>query len=125
MPSLVNHDGFDDVRDPNKWQLFEAPQLAPCLRIYIPLQNYPEWGKFVIDNEFGDDDTPGHDEQENAPVTSPITRKTSGLAPKVLLLQVINPNLCSSYIRKVKGTKGTVILSIYNQTSWIQTRTKK
>jgi hypothetical protein len=109
MPSLVNHDGLVKVRDPNKWQLFEVPQLAPRPRIHIPLQNYPDCGKFVIDNEFDDDDTPGHDEQENTPVTSPIMRKTSGLAPKVLLLQVIKPNLCSSYIRKVKGTKGTVI----------------
>jgi hypothetical protein len=110
MPSLVDHDGFVEVRDPNKLQLFEAPQLAPRPRIHIPLQNYPDCGKFVIHNEFDDDDdTPGHDEQENTHVTSPITRKTASLAPKVLLLQVINPNFCSSYIRKVKGTKGTVI----------------
>jgi hypothetical protein len=75
MPSLVDHDGFVKVRDPNKWQLFEAPQSAPRPRIHIPLQNYPGCGKFVIDNKFDDDDdTPGHDEQENTPVTSRITR---------------------------------------------------
>jgi hypothetical protein len=75
MPSLVDHDGFVKVCDPNKWQLFEAPQSAPRPRIHIPLQNYPGCGKFVIDNKFDDDDdTPGHDEQENTPVTSRITR---------------------------------------------------
>jgi hypothetical protein len=87
MPSLVDHDRFVEVCDPNKWQLFEAPQLAPRPRIHIPLQNYPDCGKFVIDNEFNNnDDIPGHDEQENTPVTSPITRKTASLAPKVQLL---------------------------------------
>jgi hypothetical protein len=111
MLSLVDHVGYIEVPNPHEWQFFDAPQLARRPRIRIPLQNYPGCGKFVIDNEIDnevDDDTPGDIDQENTPATSPITRKT-GLLPMVRPLQVINPNLRSSYIRKVKGTKHTVI----------------
>jgi hypothetical protein len=66
----------------------------------------PVFVKFVNDDNDEDDPYPGNGDQENTPVTSPITRKT---APKVKPLQVVNTNLCSSYIRKVKGIKRAVI----------------
>jgi hypothetical protein len=99
--------------DPHEWQFFDAfnaPQLAsghPQIR--IPLQNCPSCSIFDINHKLGDED----DDDKNTPITSPITTKkvlalpsasASLLGPLVLgppcgfPLQVLNPNLCSSYI---------------------------
>jgi hypothetical protein len=105
MPSLVDHDRYVKVPDPHEWQLLDAPKLARRPpHICIPLQNYHDSGKFVIDNEIDkevdDDDTSVGDIcQESTSVTSLIARKSGLSGLSVPPLQVINPNLRSSYIR--------------------------